>query len=257
MKKINIPIDLISCKYLERSEISRTPLSLQSHLHCLKRRFTLIELLIVIAIIAILAGLLLPALKTAKEMARETICRSNLKQIGLAFLMYEGDNSGWIPIHAFPSRIQNYITSQTESLSVRPMEVLKCPSDPNHRLNRPGNRFLSYKINGGQILAVDVAEEAFLRMRVYGKGPFENIIHILDSHTNPYPAYTFYTNQDTTGAPLHYVQHYRSGNMWHCEHGKYPDWKPNCLFFDNHVEKLDYRPSVPEFTDPHTWWRLK
>lgn len=54
--------------------------------------FTLIELLVVIAIIAILMAILMPALAKAKEYGRETVCRGNLKSIGLAITMYLQDN---------------------------------------------------------------------------------------------------------------------------------------------------------------------
>lgn len=56
--------------------------------------FTLIELLVVIAIIAILAAILFPVFARAREAARAATCRSNLKQIGMAFQLYSQDYDG-------------------------------------------------------------------------------------------------------------------------------------------------------------------
>jgi prepilin-type N-terminal cleavage/methylation domain-containing protein len=64
----------------------------QEHLRRARTGFTLIELLVVIAIIAILAALLLPALARAKQKGQQSVCLSNLKQIGLAFTMYLNDH---------------------------------------------------------------------------------------------------------------------------------------------------------------------
>ena len=56
--------------------------------------FTLVELLVVIAIMSVLASMLFPVFARAREKARQTTCTSNLKQIGLALIMYADDYAG-------------------------------------------------------------------------------------------------------------------------------------------------------------------
>src|SRR5882724_5643663 len=80
-----------------------------------QRGFTLIELHVVIGIIAILAGLLWPALARAKQKATQTVCMSNLKQIGHALQMYTDDNSDSLPGPCFTGARASYDkTSGTE-----------------------------------------------------------------------------------------------------------------------------------------------
>ncbi len=62
-----------------------------------QRGFTLIELLVVIAIIALLLAILMPALQRVKKQARDVICKTNLKEYGLAGRMYLDDNDGSFP----------------------------------------------------------------------------------------------------------------------------------------------------------------
>ncbi|MAE66430.1 MAG: hypothetical protein CMJ18_19350 [Phycisphaeraceae bacterium] len=62
-----------------------------------KAAFTLIELLVVISIIALLIALLLPAVKRAKDQVQMTVCRNNLKQMGVGVLAYAQDYGNWVP----------------------------------------------------------------------------------------------------------------------------------------------------------------
>ena len=58
--------------------------------------FTLIELLVVVAIIAVLASLLLPAVGMVRTAAKSTRCASNLRQVGMAYFAYAGENDGYV-----------------------------------------------------------------------------------------------------------------------------------------------------------------
>ena len=62
-----------------------------------RRGFTLVELLVVVAIIALLIAILLPALQKARKSANQTVCASQLRQLGMAMYMYANENRGYFP----------------------------------------------------------------------------------------------------------------------------------------------------------------
>ncbi|MBM3970657.1 MAG: DUF1559 domain-containing protein [Planctomycetes bacterium] len=155
-----------------------------------RRGFTLIELLVVIAVIAILIALLLPAVQQAREAARRSQCKNNLKQIGLALHNYEANHSCFPPSGCVsgtsvtqPWSAQAYILPYIDggseykkinfsfgyhhaaNTSVFPpfgiatvrIPIYMCPSDPNDRVRLnasgvPEHRPLCYGANMGEYL---------------------------------------------------------------------------------------------------------
>jgi len=98
--------------------------------------FSLIELLIVIAIIAILAALLLPVLSRSKEEGRATACISNLRQIGVALQLYVDANNNTLPVMRDAPMDTNALATNTAptvniilGTELGNTNVLRCPSD--------------------------------------------------------------------------------------------------------------------------------
>ena len=94
----------------------------------MKKTFTLIELLVVIAIIAILAGMLLPALNNARERARMSKCTSNLKQLGLAFVLYTDDFEGMAPTPNIASGSATWFKTMHDGGYLNAPTVAYCPA---------------------------------------------------------------------------------------------------------------------------------
>ena len=118
-----------------------------------KRGFTLIELLVVIAIIAILAGLLLPALAKAKQKGQATICLNDLKQSGLAMLMFADENDDVIPRgtmgnskHWWPE-LMSYMSEAGTEKNHRNIKIFMCPSYPIPNNTPNKSQVVTYVVN--------------------------------------------------------------------------------------------------------------
>ncbi len=97
--------------------------------HSPRQGFTLIELLVVISIIAILAGMLLPAISLVRESARKANCGSNQRQIVMAMITYGSDNDGVWPYCQGTDGTYGTIESETQGSAVATLEFISSWSD--------------------------------------------------------------------------------------------------------------------------------
>ncbi len=117
--------------------------------------FTLVELLVVIAVIAMLISILLPVLGRAREQTRAVMCESNLRMLGLAVQMYADGNRGWFPEWGYAHGGGEAGASRAWINTVSPeygrdRNLLKCPSDRSGHWTKPLSNKLrrtSYAVN--------------------------------------------------------------------------------------------------------------
>ena len=110
--------------------------------------FTLLELLIVIAIIVILMSMLLPALNKAKELSRSMVCLNNLKQNGLAASSYISDSNGKIIIYTSQEGEMTWATKLYYTAYIKNMNCVLCPySAPYKKAPRRGLIYYTYVIS--------------------------------------------------------------------------------------------------------------
>ena len=127
------------------------------------RGFSLVELLVVMAVIGLLTAILLPAVQAARGQARRTQCANRLRQIGLAMLNYAGANGGRLPRSVHAGEHSSWVFTLADFLE-RVDEVKLCPEDPSREL-RVAQASSSYLLNQYLVMSVPGHVDSLDRLR--------------------------------------------------------------------------------------------
>jgi prepilin-type N-terminal cleavage/methylation domain-containing protein/prepilin-type processing-associated H-X9-DG protein len=186
-----------------------------------KRAFTLVELLVVIAVIGILASLLLPALGRAKARARSIQCLNHLKQLGVATLIYADENQDKVQLHfpGEPAKTWGSALSTNQHLTASNLFV--CPS-------YSPKEFKDWR----RIYGIRLDPPA-----KYTSGAFDEILH-LDKIRGP-SGYLHLADTTSRGrggfkAEQYFYFRVMSEKEVHARH----QGRANGLFLDGHVESV-------------------
>ncbi|MEO0965233.1 MAG: prepilin-type N-terminal cleavage/methylation domain-containing protein [Planctomycetota bacterium] len=221
------------------------------------RAFTLIELIVVISIIALLIAILLPALTSAREVARISVCKSNLRQTSLAIISYATDNKDWVPYgYSNPGSAGSNTWAGTQAWAHTIVYGGYLPSAPY----TPGNTSSEYFNR----VALDIFE---CPNRETDPGVFANILDYTPTiylfgnakPTNPSssafrmtnlaellkPTKTLMLAESRLGrasaSPVHLSPGSGGQRGWIAPHGGGGQRSLNLAFMDGHIGDLEYR----------------
>jgi len=152
--------------------------------------FTLVEMLVVIALIGILVALLLPAIQSARASARRTMCKNSMRQVGLAVLMFADAHDGRFPRTVHDGDEKSWINTLAPYVeSVDRIRI--CPDDPKGS-DRVKAQSTTYVLNGYLVMNATGAVERLSQLKETGntlmvfEGSDERPVSISSDHCHPF-----------------------------------------------------------------------